>query len=455
MTEAHKHYTFMKKVFTKGLLLLVLLLCGVGNMQSQDFLYDGLWYTVLDAENKTCQTKSGHLLNGGNVVTGHLVLPSTVYNNGEAYTLTELGDYSFNGNSCDGLLSVELPNTLTRIGIMAFASATELESIVIPEGVKEIADGAFCACIILSDIRLPQSLEVIGAYAFQDIHSVTIENFTIPSHVTEIGGMVFENTHINNLVVECQIPPTIKEFNGSLSFVEERTTIYVPKGTIPLYKAAPGWSELSNYKEIDRPIIYLNKHKLNLVSGEESELFYTYVNDGQTMLYSPQWSSSDESVVSISTINNGMGVMVKALKEGTATVTFTVHDAYGNPSISDFCEITVKPGAVGMSLSTNSLTMNKGEEDQLIVSLNGVAPGTCKVTVTLSNDKSVLYTETCDVTVLDVATDIETVFKEAKEDLGNVYNISGMLIKANATPKDVKSLAPGLYIIGNQKYLIK
>ena len=178
MTEAHKHYTFMKKVFTKGLLLLVLLLCGVGNMQSQDFLYDGLWYTVLDAENKTCQTKSGHLLNGGNVVTGHLVLPSTVYNNGEAYTLTELGDYSFNGNSCDGLLSVELPNTLTRIGIMAFASATELESIVIPEGVKEIADGAFCACIILSDIRLPQSLEVIGAYAFQDIHSVTTVSYT-------------------------------------------------------------------------------------------------------------------------------------------------------------------------------------------------------------------------------------------------------------------------------------
>ena len=37
----------------------------------------------------------------------------------------------------------------------------------------------------------------------------------------------------------------------------------------------------------------------------------------------------------------------------------------------------------------------------------------------------------------------------------NIFNLQGVCIKRNATDDDVRSLAPGLYIIGGQKTFIR
>ena len=67
-------------------------------------------------------------------------------------TVTTIGDFAF--RECVGLTRVKLPANLKTIGREVFA-ATNLTSIGIPNGVKEIAEGAFEYCDLLEQIYIP------------------------------------------------------------------------------------------------------------------------------------------------------------------------------------------------------------------------------------------------------------------------------------------------------------
>ena len=77
--------------------------------------------------------------------------------------VTEIGNGAFT-ESFD-IISVEIPNTITTIGIGAFAYSL-LSSVVIPDSVTEICEGAFNGCDELRSIYIPASVERIGIEAF-------------------------------------------------------------------------------------------------------------------------------------------------------------------------------------------------------------------------------------------------------------------------------------------------
>ena len=114
-------------------------------------------------------------------------------------SVTSIGDALF--YNCTSLSSIELGTGITEIrGIYdsgyygtgyfgMFGNCTSLTEIIIPNSVEIIGDGAFDSCTSLSSITIPNSVTSIGEYAFFNCTSLT--DITIPNSVTSIGGNAF------------------------------------------------------------------------------------------------------------------------------------------------------------------------------------------------------------------------------------------------------------------------
>ena len=135
---------------TKLPLLTLLTFLSYFSSFAQDFEYQGIWYTVLDADAKTVKTKSGgyddelQTYFPGNNCIGDVTIPSTVSNGTNEYTVTAIGSYGF--SNCSQLTSIIIPENVTSIKTGAFLDCTNLTSINIPDGVTSIENNAFDGC---------------------------------------------------------------------------------------------------------------------------------------------------------------------------------------------------------------------------------------------------------------------------------------------------------------------
>lgn len=103
------------------LAMLVTLMALPALARDFDYEYEGqtVTYTVLDENAKTVRTKQGMGNAPGNEVSGQLVIPSVVKDDGVEYTVTTISYYSF--INCVDLTSVTIPNTVEDIKGNAFA----------------------------------------------------------------------------------------------------------------------------------------------------------------------------------------------------------------------------------------------------------------------------------------------------------------------------------------------
>ena len=85
---------------------------------------------------------------------------------------------------------------VTAIARNAFYPAQSLESIELPDTITEISSGAFSDTTRLRKIRLSESLETIGLYAFK---GSGIEEIEIPESVTKIGRAAFEQSGLRTV----------------------------------------------------------------------------------------------------------------------------------------------------------------------------------------------------------------------------------------------------------------
>jgi hypothetical protein len=121
---------------------------------------------------------------------------------------------------------VKLPATVKVVGAKAFDSNTVLKSIEINDGVTDIQEQAFAAMPALLTIRIPESVTKIGSEAFSDctrlgeIHT----QITNPANVT-LGDYVFYGVPKNT----CKL--------------------YVPRGSLQLYKKADQWKDFLNIEQ--------------------------------------------------------------------------------------------------------------------------------------------------------------------------------------------------------------
>ena len=101
--------------------------------------------------------------------------------------VTSIGQTAF--NNCFNLSSVTIPNSVTSIEFMAFGSCEKLSSVTIPNGVTRIEGGTFASCYNLSSVTIPNSVTIIKDQAFASCYGLT--SIEIPNSVDSIGMSAF------------------------------------------------------------------------------------------------------------------------------------------------------------------------------------------------------------------------------------------------------------------------
>lgn len=257
-------------------LLILLAVCGKTfgynyfNQMEEDFCHKGVCYKILNnkeievighnfrlIEWVTCsdedvlKTKK-HVYD--TLPSGRLVIPPALKYKGVTYRVVSIAKEAF--RDCEGLVSVVIPNSVTRIGESAFYCCYAMTDVVIPNGLTSIENGVFNECSSLTSAVIPNSVTRIGNYAFancENLRSVTIPNsvkvigkhafylcrrltnVTIPNSVTSLGRGSFRECYGLKSIT---IPGNVASI-GKQAFWGCRTLsrINVPKGSKERFKS--------------------------------------------------------------------------------------------------------------------------------------------------------------------------------------------------------------------------
>ena len=126
--------------------------------------------------------------------SGELVIPRRVGKK----LVTKIHQGSF--HSCESLLSIVIPDSVTHIGDLAFMNCRSLAAIRLSDKLTAISNYAFAECISLKDIVLPQGITAIGFMAFSNCHNLT--NIVLPDSIQTIGAAAFNQCHgLENITI--------------------------------------------------------------------------------------------------------------------------------------------------------------------------------------------------------------------------------------------------------------
>ena len=205
----------MRKTITLLIALLTLTVSSWATVTQQQI---GSFYYELDDENHTATLiKDPNAANEWQSysVSGDLVISGTVNDGSADYTVTTIGEKAFiNGN---------------------------MSSIVIEEGVVNIAENAFLFCSnSLTKATLPSTIKSIGNYAFDGCSGLT------------------------KITINATTPPTFGDdvFNNASSLAH----IYVPSANVSAYKGASGWSDHASIIEAAPVSVEWNQAKVSSVN---------------------------------------------------------------------------------------------------------------------------------------------------------------------------------------------
>lgn len=91
-----------------------------------------------------------------------------------------------------GMDEIFFPDSLEKIGNMAFMHCWKLKTIHFGSNIKTIGDMAFLGCKQLNSIVLPESVETIGVFSFPDVDEMTV------SHMPEHSAMTLYSQKMNS-----------------------------------------------------------------------------------------------------------------------------------------------------------------------------------------------------------------------------------------------------------------
>ena len=201
-----------------------------------DFSKDGVYYRI-NSENEVSIAPSNELTYGGNKRDAYL--PEQVEYNGRTYTVTAIDDKAFYFTDD---IDITIPNTVKRIGSLAFANNLSVIKIEMGDSVESIGFGAFYQSHI-KEITIPQSVKYIGDSAF----------FSTPSLnkiIVEEGNPVYDSrgncnalikTANNTLVASSNntiIPLTVTKIAAGAFYGRSIWNITIPKSVKTIGKYA-------------------------------------------------------------------------------------------------------------------------------------------------------------------------------------------------------------------------
>lgn len=213
--------------------------------------------------------------------------------------LTSIGDFAF--NACHTVNNIVIPSTVTHIGLCPFSYCPQLTDLTIASGnthyvmeglmiysagfdtlvschksgvtvtlnpnvrvvggfenntwvrnidmpaeVTDILDNCFNGCSF-PYISLPSQIKRIGALAFAN--NSVLSSVTINSQLDTIGEAVFQNDDLDYIRFRVGNPPAVKGA-GPLAEIDGIDIIYIPCGTVGLWRTDSYWSQFADkYRE--------------------------------------------------------------------------------------------------------------------------------------------------------------------------------------------------------------
>ena len=105
---------------------------------------------------------------------------------------------AFNRN--DDIVSIAIPNTIKVIGLYAFSATSQLRNVIFQEGstLSEIGTNAFYNSRIIA-ITLPDSVTILSEGAFRNVTSLI--SFVIPPRVTVIPHHLLRGTRVTEVII--------------------------------------------------------------------------------------------------------------------------------------------------------------------------------------------------------------------------------------------------------------
>ena len=112
--------------------------------------------------------------------------------------------------NCQNLITIDIPSSVTHIGLFCFSYCNSLRSINIPNGVSELPEGCFNHCVSLVNIKLPRDLRLIRRVCFEDCSH--LEDIVIPESVSSIDEYCFRYCR---MLTSVNIPTQITRWNDT------------------------------------------------------------------------------------------------------------------------------------------------------------------------------------------------------------------------------------------------
>lgn len=287
-----------------------------------------------------------------------LTIPETLTVNEKTYTVTEIGDQLFKDEFL--LTEVSIPGTITRIGEQAFYG-TNLGTLTLAEGLKEIGDLAFAMNSNLGYVYIPASCDTIGYFAFAGANGAELfmGRESAPTGSGLIGYKVGWNTTVDLTGIDLS---SIGNLVGSL----------VGSGTtLPTYWNAVGKTEVV--------ISGNNEGALGVPILAHVKLIFVVQNDGEARLIGVQKDGVYEELDNFTlprTVNyDGTDYTVTAIDAGAFTgwdlttigipSTVTTIEAGAFASVQTINTDTVAPSGgtlpEGWAFDATGVTVNYGQ----------------------------------------------------------------------------------------------
>jgi hypothetical protein len=145
--------------------------------------------------------------------------------------VVEIGEYAFCGDEdmFHGIRSVVIPAGVKTIGKLAFSGQHNLEQVTLPKSLEKIGDKAFFFCDSLNTIIIPDSCIVIGSEAFSCCDS--LKTVIIPDGCVELGDECFCCEKLTDIYIPASVTTINGRIFGILKEMDNDFTIHTVPGS--------------------------------------------------------------------------------------------------------------------------------------------------------------------------------------------------------------------------------
>ena len=202
--------------------------------------------------------------------------------------VTSIADGAFSG--IDGVKTVIIPGSVEKIGANAFSYNSTLETIIIEDGVKEIGESAFRNCENLKKVIIPDTVTSIGKHGFQDCKN--LEEVKLSNNIKKLEESLFWGcTNLKTI----DIPESVETIDISVFYsCISINNIIIPKAV----------------KEINWAAFAFCKNLTNMTIDAKNE--YYKIEEG--IIY----TKNGETLVNVNA--NGIKGNTLTIKEGVKTI---------------------------------------------------------------------------------------------------------------------------------------